>query len=220
MFLVFIAGASASGKSSIARALLDALLKEGRTAQILSMDNYFRERPLDDPDPRAYRLNTNFDVPEMVDFDLLQVHLEQLLQGHSVVQPIFQFESNRRIGEKKITPSEFIILEGIFAQYFFKEYFNNYEAALSIFVSVNSYFELLNRRKTRDLTERDRSPEIVIRQERRYGGPGFFQFTAKYASRSDLHIHNDHFQDYKEIIDEIKMAIEAKQLKLQQVPHR
>lgn len=213
MFLVFIAGASASGKSSIASALLDALLKEGQTAQVLGMDNYFRERPLDDPDPRAYRLKTNFDVPEMIDFDLLRTHLEQLAQGQSVVQPIFQFESNRRVGAQRITPSEFIIVEGMFAQYFFKKYFNHYDASLSIFVSVNSYLELLNRRKKRDLTERDRSPEIVIRQERRYGGPGFFQFTAKYASCSDLHIHNDHSQDYKEIVDEIKIAIEEKQSK-------
>ncbi len=213
MFLIFIAGASASGKSSIARALLNVLLHEGQTAQILSMDNYFRERPLDDVDPKAFRLNTNFDRPEMVDFDLLKAHLEQLSEGELVAQPIFQFESNRRIGEQTISPSEFIIVEGMFAQYFFKNYINNHHLSLSIFVSVDSYFDLLKRRKARDATERDRSAEVVIRQERRDGGPGFFGFTALYASRSDLHIHNNHRedQDYTEIMEEIKMAVEEKQ---------
>lgn len=213
MFVVFIAGASASGKSSIASALLQVLLHEGRTAQILSMDNYFRERPLNDEDPRAYRLNTNFDRPEMLDFDLLQAHLQQLSEKKSVAQPIFQFESNRRIGEQTVTPSEFIIVEGMFAQYFFKQYFNHHQPSLSIFVSVDSYLDLLKRRKTRDSIERDRSAEIVIRQERRDGGPGFFRFTAQYASHSDLHIHNGHRSDqqYTEILDEIKTAIEEKQ---------
>ena len=213
MFLIFIAGASASGKSSIAGALLQALLHEGQTAQLLSMDNYFRERPLDDEDPLAYRLNTNFDLPEMVDFDLLKVHLQQLSEGTPIAQPIFQFESNRRIGEKTIVPSEFMIIEGMFAQYFFKKYINYHQPSLSIFVSVDSYLELLNRRKTRDRTERARAAEVVIRQERRDGGPGFFGFTAQYASHSDLHIHNDHRadQNFTEILDEIKMAIEEKQ---------
>ena len=213
MFLIFIAGASASGKSSIARALLNVLLQEGQTAQILSMDNYFRERPQDDQDPRAYRLNTNFDLPERLDFDLLMAHLQQLSEGIPVEQPIFQFESNRRIGVQTISPSEFIIIEGMFAQYFFKQYINHHQPSLSIFVTVDSYLDILNRRKIRDKTERDRSAEIVTRQERRDGGPGFFQFTAQYASHSDLHIHNNHRTDqhYTDIINEIKMAIDEKQ---------
>lgn len=212
MFLIFIAGASASGKSSIASALLQDLLHEGRTAQILSMDNYFCERPLDDDDPRAYRLKTNFDRPEMVDFDLLKTHLHQLFEGSSVQQPIFEFESNRRRGEQRILPSEFVIVEGMFAQYFFKEYFSHHQPSLSIFVSVDSYLELLNRRKTRDSVERDRTADIVIRQERRDVGSGFFEFTAKYASHADLHIHNNRRTDprYIDILDEINLAIEEK----------
>ncbi|HBI22393.1 MAG TPA: hypothetical protein DDY37_07430 [Legionella sp.] len=212
MFLIFIAGASASGKSSIARALLQDLLQEGRTAQILSLDNYFHERPAGDTDPKAYRLNTNFDDPEMLDFNLLKGHLQALSQGNPIAQPIFQFESNRRIGEQTIVPSEFIIVEGMFAQYFFNSCFNHHQSSLSIFVSVDSYLGLLERRKARDIRERDRSPEIVIRQERRDGGPCFFKFTALHAAHSDLHIHNNHASDqnYTDILNEIKTAIKEK----------
>lgn len=211
MFLIFIAGASASGKSSIAAALLQALLHEGKTAQIVSMDNYYHERPLDDDDPWAYRLNTNFDHPERLDLDLLKAHLQQLYEGSPVAQPIFQFESNRRIGKQMISPSEFILVEGMFAQYFFKHYFNHHQPSLSIFVSVESYSDLLNRRTARDSIERGRSTELVIRQERRHGGPGFFGITAQCASGSDVHIHNDRpDRDYTDILDEIKIAIEEK----------
>lgn len=211
MFVIFIAGASGSGKTSIARALLQDLHDTGRTAQLLSMDNYFVERPLEDEDPEAYRLNTNFDRFEMIDYSLLQGHLNELSQGNPISQPIFQFQSNRRIGEQTIAPAEFIIVEGMFAQVFFKEHFNYHQPSLSIFVAV-CYLDLLARRTARDVIERSRSAEIVIRQERRDGGPGFFGLTAKYACGADLHIQNNRRSDqnYTEILDEIKMSIEEK----------
>ncbi len=211
MFLIFIAGASASGKSSIAEALLKDLHQDGRTAQILSMDNYFKERPLDDQDAAAYRLKTNFDLPTMLDFPLLESHLNDLSQGKSVVQPIFQFESNRRIGKQEIKPSDFIIIEGIFALCFVKEHFSKYQPSLSIFVTVAFYLELLNRRKIRDVQERNRSSESVTRQERSFVGPGFFSYTAHSASGSDIFIHNDGGLDHTDSIKEIKEAIQEKE---------
>ncbi len=208
MFIIFIAGASGSGKTSIASALLQDLLNADRTAKLLSMDNYFVERPPEDQDPIAYRLTTNFDRFEMIDYLLLKSHLNELSKGKPISQPIFEFESNRRIGKQTIDPAEFIIVEGMFAQVFFKEHFKDHQPSLSIFVAV-SYFDLLARRVKRDEKERDRSADIVIRQERRDGGPGFFGLTAKYASGSDLHIHNDYRSDqnFTEILDEIKMSI-------------
>jgi uridine kinase len=68
MYCIFIGGASASGKSSVAKHLLKKLIELGINAKELTMDDYFHERP-DDVDNDTFRATTNLDVPQMLHLD-------------------------------------------------------------------------------------------------------------------------------------------------------
>lgn len=50
--------------------------------------------------------------------------------------------------------------------------------------------DLVQRRVKRDVEERNRTSEVVIQQEKKYVGPGFFQFTASSTAGSDLYVVN------------------------------
>lgn len=215
--LVFIGGQSGSGKSTIAERLK---VKLKNRAETLSMDHYYKQRP-DEIDPLLYRKTTNFDTPEMIDFDLFLQHLAKLTNGETVHdRPIFSFESNQRDKQKTetIKPAEIIIIEGIFAQYCFKHLLSHKlkEQSLSINVASN-YFNVVERRQKRDQEQRGRSAEEVTKNEQKYVGPGYFKWTASSAAGSDLYIANDfasnteleHYLDAEvnEIITEIEKAL-------------
>ncbi|MFT4057923.1 MAG: uridine kinase [Legionella sp.] len=186
MVLVFISGASASGKTGIAEHLAKEL---GEKAQILNMDDYFLEIP-DKADPVKYRKNTNFDLPSMLDMDLFKKHLKDLHNGKTIEKPVFHFPTNKRLPEKqKISPSEVIIIEGIFAQYFYDNYMPDNAAAVTSFVTTDSYRDIVGRRVSRDIKTRNREAKDVIFQEKKYVGPGFLQFTASH-SHVDVFLHN------------------------------
>lgn len=189
MFFVFIGGASASGKSAISADLLETLRQQNVSAQTLNMDDYFVERPLD-IDPEVFRVTTNFDLPSMLDLALLQEHLRDLGSNKSITKPIFKFSSNRREGVEEIKPSDVVIIEGIFAQYFYKKYMSNNCNTLSVNVTTDSYNDTVDRRVQRDVLFREREKKVVLAQEHRYVGPGFFQYTATSSTGSDLYIHN------------------------------
>lgn len=204
--LVFIGGQSASGKSTIAEEIKKKL---GDRAAILSMDHYYKERP-EGVDPDVYRQTTNFDTPEMIDFNLFIEHLRQLLQKNTVNSPIFSFISNQRDKNKTETihPSEIIIIEGIFAQYCFKHLLPDElkRQSLSIYVA-SDYLNVVKRRIKRDEETRNRTAEKVKEYEQKYVGPGFFKWTASSATPSNLVISNDFVSDVSLLKDNLSQEI-------------
>jgi len=202
MIFVFAGGASGSGKTGLSQRLLTKLNLSGTSCQILKMDDYFHERP-ENEDPEAFRQNTNFDTPDMLHLDLLRDHLIALNQGQSITKPIFVFQSNRREGEQTVVPSDVMIIEGIFGQYFAKEYLPPELNTLMINIATESYFDILTRRIRRDVEERHRDPLSVIQQEKKFVGPGFLKYTASSTVGSDIYILNKHARkaDEQNILD-------------------
>ena len=194
MIFVFIGGASGSGKTGVSQRLLEKLTEQATTAQVLNMDDYFCERP-EEIDPERYRVITNFDTPDMLDFELLADHLNKLNTGNSITKPIFAFKSNRREGAEEMHPSEVIIIEGIFGQYFYKNCLSSELALVSVNVATDDYLDIINRRIQRDVSERGRKGAVVVSQEKKYVGPGFFQFTASSTVGSDVYLVNSNAQD-------------------------
>jgi uridine kinase len=207
MFFVFIGGASASGKSGISEHLLVKLRAEGISVRTLNMDDYFLERSLD-VDPELYRLITNFDLPKMLDLPLLQEHTRDLSQGKSIKKPLFKFATNRREGEEEVHPAEVIIIEGIFAQYFYKKYMSPDIPSLNVNVTTDSYNDTVDRRVKRDVASRGREKKVVIQQEHKFVGPGFFQYTASSATGSDLYINNTRHATIEEQNAEHDVAVQ------------
>lgn len=192
MLFVIIGGASASGKTGLANELLAQLNAQEIHAQKLNMDDYYHEIP-DGVDISKYRVETNFDTPDMLDLDLFRSHLIQLNKGNPIKKSCFCFATNKRVegAEEVVNPSEVLIIEGVFAQYFYQKYMPDDLATFTINVTTESYKDLLARRVERDLEQKRKDKkEDVITQELRFVGPGFLRYIASQTVGSDLYVIN------------------------------
>ncbi|PWY55838.1 uridine kinase [Legionella qingyii] len=191
MIFIIIGGASGSGKTGLSLHLLEKLKLNGVSAQILNMDDYYRECP-EEVNLEEYRRDTNFDTPEMLHLDLLKEHIALLHNGKSVTKPIFDFKTNRRVDEEQVHPSDVIIIEGIFAQYFYKKYWSFKVTVVTANVATDSYADIIERRISRDIEHRGRVRKDCLQQERKYVGPGFLKYTASSSMGADTYVTNDH----------------------------
>lgn len=191
MIFVIIGGASGSGKTGLSVHLLNKLKKAGTGAQILNMDDYYRECP-PETNLEEYRKNTNFDTPDMLHLDLLKEHIAELHQGKSVIKPIFDFKTNRRVDEEMVHPSDVIIMEGIFAQYFYKKYWPSDLTVVTSNITTVSYPDVIERRINRDMAQRGRIRSDSVEQERKHVGPGFLKYTASSSIGADVYVINEH----------------------------
>ncbi|MCL9682997.1 uridine kinase family protein [Legionella maioricensis] len=197
MYCIFIGGASASGKSSIAKHLLKKLNELGINATELKMDDYFHERP-DDIDNDVFRATTNLDVPQMLHLDRLNRDITELSKGHSIRKPLLSFATNKYYAWEDISPSEVVVIEGIFAQYFYQNFVDKELPSILVNVTTESYHDLMNRRIDRDIKERSRTRDVVLSCERKTVGPGFYQYTASNAPGADIYIDNKRHVDLEE----------------------
>jgi uridine kinase len=144
--IIGIGGASGSGKTKAVNAIANEFSPECCT--IMSQDYYYF----------SGNVETNYDVPEAIDFILLVSHIKDLLNGKSIQRPIYDFSTHSRLKETvEIKPCKIIIVEGIliFTQ---KELLDLFD--LKVYISA--YPELaFSRRLKRDIEERGRNIEEV-----------------------------------------------------------
>jgi uridine kinase len=194
MYYIFIGGASASGKSSIAEHLLKKLLGLRINAKALNMDDYYHERP-DHIDNDTFRATTNFDVPQMLDLDRLNRDVTEFSKGNSIRKSLISFATNKYSAWEVVSPPDVVIIEGIFAQYFYQTFVDKQLPSILVNVATESYQELVNRRVERDFNERQRDRDVVLRCERKTVGPGFYKYTASNAQGADIYIVNKKHAD-------------------------
>jgi uridine kinase len=104
-----IAGGSGSGKSTIAKSILEAL-PQGQSV-LLQQDHYYRSQSHLPPQERA---SVNYDHPDALELDLLTQHLDQLRLGQPITRPTYEFTIHDRLKEGlRIEPAPVIVVEGI-----------------------------------------------------------------------------------------------------------
>jgi len=110
--LICIAGPSGSGKTTSAKRLAVHLMVCGMHPLTISLDDYFLDR---DKTPRDAEGNYDFESIEALDMDLVNEHLEGLLEGATVRLPKFNFVTGRREKgpEKALGSKGVIVIEGI-----------------------------------------------------------------------------------------------------------
>jgi uridine kinase len=151
-----VAGGSGSGKTTVARAILDSVGRE-RIA-FLEQDSYYRAVAWEGGD--AIRQH-NFDHPSALDNDLLVSHLDALRSGLPVQVPIYDFVQHRRTTKtRRVPPRPVVLVEGIllFAEQRLRDLMD-----FKIFVDTDADVRLV-RRLRRDIEERGRAVEDVMRQ--------------------------------------------------------
>ena len=111
--VVLIAGPSSSGKTTFAHRLGVELRLNGLKPVMLSVDNYFVERP---DNPKDENGEYDFECIEAIDTKLFNEHLVKLLNGEEIEVPTFDFEvgTKRYNGEKmKLKDDQILVIEGI-----------------------------------------------------------------------------------------------------------
>ncbi|ASQ47127.1 uridine kinase family protein [Legionella clemsonensis] len=187
MLFLFIAGASASGKTEIANKVVEMLHQIKIKAAILSMDHYYKSQQ-----ERGGIVEINFDVPEACNWELLESQLQLLSEGQIIHRPTYCFLAKDRLEKTQtIDPKEVqvVVIEGILALHKVKEI--NLPNKLSVFVETDSYRAILARRKERDQRSRATSPEETEARERSTVGPAFFSFIAPSKTHANLTVTNN-----------------------------
>lgn len=154
--VIGIAGGSGSGKTTVAQEILNRVGADH--IAFLQHDSYYKDLS---GLPSGQRSELNFDHPNSLENELLTEHIVSLREGRSVAVPIYDFSTDRRTGQTfKVNPHRVILVEGIliFADATLRELFD-----IKIFVDTDADIRFI-RRLQRDITERGRTTESVIKQ--------------------------------------------------------
>jgi uridine kinase len=131
--------------------------------------------------PLADRKKVNFDHPDSLDWELLHEHLVAIAAGRPFDEPVYSFADYARTAETRpIQATEFLIVEGLFVLYW-PELRKMLDTKVYVQTDPAVCFE---RRLTRDVAERGRTPESVREQYERTVRPSaewFVYPTEKYA---------------------------------------
>lgn len=166
--VVGIAGGTASGKTTVARKVHEALETSG--VSFIDQDSYYRDLGHLTPEERR---EINFDHPDAFDTELLVTHLKALKAGKAIEKPVYDFvESTRTARTTTVQPADLILIEGILVLHM--EPLRK-ELDVRIFVETEDDVRII-RRLTRDIKERGRDFDHVVSQYFRHVRPMHLAF--------------------------------------------
>ena len=185
--LILVAGGSASGKSTVVSEIVE---KAGlQDVLIIRHDDYYKDQQ---DMPFEKRLDVNYDHPDSLDSDLLQQHLQALLQGISIEKPLYDFVSYTRKAETEIvSPKKVIIVEGILI---LNDQHIRKLSNLNVYVELDDDTRFI-RRMMRDLNERGRSIESIVSHYQETVKPMLYKFVKPSKRHAHVIIPNDDKHD-------------------------
>jgi len=174
--VIGITGGSGSGKSTIVRKISEA----SKNFVFIAQDNYYRSAAfVNNSNITAF----NFDHPDAFDNDLLYQNLKDLKEGKSVDIPQYDFVRHCRRDETiHVEPAPLIIVEGLMV--LFDPRIRGL-LDLKIYVDTPDDIRFI-RRLQRDIAERGRTVESVIKQYVDVVRPGYYNFIAPTREYADL----------------------------------
>ncbi|HTK36942.1 MAG TPA: uridine kinase [Pyrinomonadaceae bacterium] len=176
--IIGICGGTGSGKTTIARAILDSV--GSSNVVLIEQDSYYRnlaDMPLDE------RHQANFDHPDAIDSDMLVNHIKRLKQGEPVEMPVYDMVTHTRCDSTEtLMPKPVVIVEGIliFAEPRVLDLLD-----VRVFVDTPDDVRLMRRLK-RDIIERGRTVERTLEQYERTIRPMHFEFVEPSKRHADI----------------------------------
>ena len=176
--VIGIAGGSGSGKTTVAQEILQRV----GPSQIafLQHDSYYKDLS---GLPPTQRVEVNFDHPNSLETELLIRHIESLRDGKPAEVPIYDFATHSRTAQTfTVQPRRVVLVEGIliFAEAELRKLFD-----VKIFVDTDSDLRFI-RRLHRDITERGRTTESVIKQYQATVRPMHLEFVEPSKRYADV----------------------------------
>ncbi|XP_051155349.1 uridine-cytidine kinase-like 1 isoform X1 [Leptopilina boulardi] len=179
-FVIGICGGSASGKTTVATKIIESL--DVPWVTLLSMDSFYKVLN-EKQHEMAANNEYNFDHPDAFDFELLKATLQRLKEGRKVEVPIYNFVTHSRENRTKtMYGANVIIFEGILT------FYNSDVLKLcdmKVFVDTDADIRLA-RRLRRDITQRGRDLEGVLKQYSTMVKPSFYYYIAPLMVHADI----------------------------------
>jgi len=173
--VIGVTGGSASGKTSVSRAIFDHF--SGHSLLLLEQDAYYKHSDL----PFAERKKINYDHPLAFDTPLLKQQLSQLINREPIEKPVYDYaDHNRSDKVEHVAPKDVIILEGILI---LEDESLRDLMDIKVFVDTDDDIRIIRRIK-RDLISRGRTLDNIIDQYLTTVKPMYHQFvepTKRYA---------------------------------------
>lgn len=198
MITIGVYGGTGSGKTTI----VSQIVSEFPTSeiQVISQDSYYKDTSNLNFDKRCA---LNFDHPDAIDFPLLYQHVNSLKNGENIEQPVYSFETHNRTKETvTVVPKKILIIEGILILNYpkLRSLFD-----LKIFIDADSDMRM-ERRVSRDISERGRTPEEVLNRYLNTLKPMHKQFIEPMKVHADITLENHQNTplNLSELIDKIK----------------
>lgn len=176
--VIGVAGGSGSGKTTVVREIIKGLGPDRVT--VIHHDSYYRNRT---DVPAAERPALNYDHPDALETSLLVRHIETLRAGRAVEVPVYDFTAHeRKVETVPALPRKVVIVDGILILWDreLRELMD-----IKVFVDADADIRVI-RRLTRDVAERGRSVESVIRQYVETVRPMHLEFVEPSKRYADL----------------------------------
>ena len=183
IFLVGLAGGSASGKTTFIRKLSEVFGSD--MVCVITQDNYYKGLSEQLRDENGM---VNFDHPTGIDFSRIKKDIRKLLKGEIVKIVEYTF-NNPKIFPKEIVynPAPIVLIEGLFV-YADKALNKMYDYRLYIDADDDV---TLDRRLKRDTKERGMTHKEVMYQWEKHVQPAYAEFLKPHKSSADYIIKNN-----------------------------
>ena len=155
--IIGIAGGSASGKTTIARKIIETF-ENTNSITIIKEDDYYNDQSnLSFED----RKKTNYDHPLAFDHELMRFQLLELMNNRIIEKPTYDYTvHNRSTVTEIVEPKDVIIVEGLFV---LEEKEIRDLLDIKVFVDTPNDVRFI-RRLVRDINERGRVLDNIIEQ--------------------------------------------------------
>ncbi|PBC32978.1 Uridine-cytidine kinase [Apis cerana cerana] len=191
-FVIGICGGSASGKTTVATKIIESL--DVPWVTLLSMDSFYKVLN-EKQHEMAARNEYNFDHPDAFDFELLKTTLQRLKEGRMVEVPIYNFVTHCRESRTVCKPT--YCQESRMSGFEHIRYESKTKLPLIYFLRLVKMCDMkvfvdtdadvrLARRLRRDISQRGRDLEGVLKQYSTMVQPAFYYYIAPLMVHADI----------------------------------
>lgn len=159
MLIIGIAGGTGSGKTTVARSVIERLGFGSEKVTFISQDNYYKDHS---ELSMAERERINYDHPFAFDNELLIEHLKCLKDGITAYAPVYDFTVHARSTDStvELKPNNIVIIEGL---HVLSDEKLREQLDIKVFVDTDPDVRIL-RRVLRDIEERGRTIQSIHQQ--------------------------------------------------------
>ncbi len=154
MYIIGLGGPSCTGKTTVAKRAAEKL-----GGQTISMESYYFDQS---SLPVSERAERNFDAPDSIDVKLLLQQVRDFASGKDIDVPVYDFAEHTRVAGRSehVKNNPVLIVEGILILHW-PELRSQFDLCVYLDAPDPVCFQ---RRKVRDIVERQRSYEFITRQ--------------------------------------------------------